>query len=184
MRAQRSALKRIAIEDARDRVQTMDLPAVGVYLFDTLGAMSIREYARDIEARQFVARAIDRVEDFLEEGKEETETGFDHLAIARTALEKGDVVGGLARLRLAVELKLAELAMDAELPPSSGTRLIKMLQRAGILDPESAESLVYVYRVGSQGVHGKDVDLSQAREVLEIARRVLTVLDRRKVEPG
>jgi len=181
MRAERRALKRIAIEDARDQVRQMDLPSVGGYLFDTLGAMSIREYARDVEARQFVARAIDRVEDFLDEGNEETQTGFDHLAIAATALDTGDVVGGLARLRLAVELKLAELALDAELPPSSGTRLIRALQRAGVLDANSAESLAYVYRVGSQGLHGKDVDLSQARELLEIARRELTALDRRKV---
>jgi hypothetical protein len=62
-RAQEATLKRIAMQEAKERVQQMDVKSAGAYLFDTLGAMSIRDYARDPEARQFVARAIDRVGD-------------------------------------------------------------------------------------------------------------------------
>lgn len=184
LHAQAQALRRIAAEDKSADAQTMDFESLGTYLFDTLGAMSIRDYARDHDARRFVARAVDRVEDFLEEGKQRAgETlGRDHLEVADRAIREGDLVAGLTRLRLAIELRLRQQALGAGLPAerTSGGRLLNMLRREDLLDPSTSQDLAYAIKVGNQGVHGEPVDQDQAREALDLTRRALDALDRRE----
>jgi hypothetical protein len=178
LRAQRRVLSTIAVEDRADRVQEMDLPSLQTYLFDTLGSMSIREYARDQDAQRFVARAVDRVEEFLKEGErgEGEVPRADHLDVAADAIARGDLVAGLARLRLAVELGLRDVALSAGLPAerATGGRLIEMLRRANLVDPQTADALSYAVKVSNRAVHGQTVEPGQAHEVLEIVRRALT----------
>jgi hypothetical protein len=181
LRSQQRVLTVIADEDRQDRVQTMDLPSLQAYLFETLGAMSIREYAHDQNARRFVARAVDRVEDFLEEGKggKKETPGADHLAAAAAAMERDDLVGGLARLLLAIELALRDIALAEGLPAEriTGGRLIDLLRRKDLLDPATSEALSYVVRVGNRAVHGEAVKPDEARETLAMAQRLLANLD-------
>jgi hypothetical protein len=98
--------------------------------------------------------------------------------MAETAIQRGDLVAGLARLRLAIELRLREMALDAGLPGdrASGGRLISMLHNAHLLDPDSAQALNYAVRIGNQGVHGEDIGADQAAEALALAQRVLDAL--------
>ncbi len=155
----------------------MDLPSLQIYLFDTLGSMSIREYARDQDAQRFVARAVDRVEEFLDEGKrtEGEAPRADHLDAAGDAIARGDLVGGLARLRLAIELGLRDVALSVGLPAerATGGRLIEMLRRADLIDPQIAEALSYAVKVGNRAVHGETVEPGQAYEALDIVRQAL-----------
>lgn len=179
---QRRVLTAIESEDRMDRVQTMDLPSLQAYLFDTLGSMSIREYARDHDAQRFVARAVDRVEEFLTDGTHgrAEAVGTDHLAMAAKAISHGgDLVAGLARLRLAIEMRLRDVALGHGLPAerAAGGRLIDTLRRAKLLDPQTCEDLLYAVKVGNRAVHGQNVDLQQAQEALDITRRALAKLE-------
>lgn len=185
-RAQVRVLANIADEDKQDRVQAMDLPTLQTYLFETLGAMSIREYARDRDARRFVARAVDRVEEFLEEGASggSDMPTTDHLTTAATAIQGNDLVTGVTHLRLAIQLRLRDVALSAGLPAEGATagRLIDMLTHAGLLDPKAAAALSYAVKIGNRAVHGEGVDSSQAREALEATQRALDLLASRRVE--
>ncbi len=185
---QRRVLTTIAAEDKAGGVQAMDLPALQTYLFDTLGSMSIHEYARDHDAQQFVARAVDRVEEFLEEGNRGAidTPRADHLTMAAYAIEHGDLVAGLARLRLAIELRLRDLALEAGLPAerAAGGRLIEMLRRANLLDPQTSDALAYAVRVGNRAVHGEAVEVGQAQEALYVTGRALEALSGGADEPS
>jgi len=168
-------------EDKERPIDPSNLPELNTYLFDTLGGMSVRDYAQDSEARRVVARTIDRVEDFLEEGKARSERpeGRSHIDIAEASIRSGDLVGGLARLRLAVELRLRDLATATGAPSerASPSATVEMLRRAGVLDGRMAGELRYVMNVANRAVHGDPTDPNEAMEAAHIARRLLAELN-------
>lgn len=150
---------------------------VNAYLVRAAGPLSVREYATDSRVREVVGRVVSRVDDLLEgfELPAQAPTGRAHLVAARKALERGDAIGALARMRLAVELELRQVAEMSDLPPGGPgvTRVVHQLQRRGLIRAEEARVLTGAIRLANGGLHGEDITLEAASEAVENCEIVL-----------
>lgn len=181
------ALEAVEQQDKTRAVEAMDLASVGDYLFGTLGAMSIRDYAEDKEARRFVARAVDRVDALLGgTGVNAVEPTEEHLEAARTAFTAGDSWTALARLRLAIELRLRDIALSYGLPAerTSAGRTLQLLLRNALIDKHAAQDLLRAIRVANSVVHGYTVDADEAEAAIGAATRGLERLSAEPRRPG
>lgn len=152
------------------------------YLVGQLGALSIREYADDADARRVVGRAVSRVDDLLENIDGPTvggSGGFGHFDAAQRALQRHDPIGALARLRLGIELEMRHLADINGVPtgrPAGLSRLLQSLNRLGVLTDQEAARLTHAIRVANGALHGETVDDAVATEAVINASRALDSL--------
>jgi hypothetical protein len=174
---------RVASELKREQLPELSIDsdprALNEYLLRHAGALSVREYMGDAEARGVVERAIARVDDLL--GAAETTftlsstAASPQLTRAHLAVERGDVVGALAHLRLGVELELRDVASVSDLPEIRGglTALVRALTRVGALGQVQADQLISATRVANAALHGEPVQADQAREAIVSADTAL-----------
>jgi hypothetical protein len=178
---------RTALEDAaradRERAEATDDPKVlRDYLVDRIGAMSISAFAQDADARRFVTRAADRADGFVNSATASTASHEDHLTAARTLITAGEIPGGLARLRLAVEQAVSAQGDDDE-----GRREPwKALRRAAAeLPAEAGPGLEQAVHTANRGLHGQDVTQDEALAACRAVEHALQLLaaHRRRATP-
>jgi hypothetical protein len=158
-----------------------DPRSLNEYLFLRVGELSLREFAGDSEIRSVVNRAVSKIDDFLESPDQDPHRGGGssvptHLRAAEDALERGDAVGALARLRLWVELELQQLALLFEVPLTDAggpSRLIRSLMQIGAITPSEARILSGAVRLANGAVHGEAVETTQAAQVLRSTANVM-----------
>src|SRR4051794_12494111 len=68
-REARNAVEEVRRQTAEAAISTLDLTALGDYIYGTLGTIPIAEYASNASARGNVARALDEIERFVTEGE-------------------------------------------------------------------------------------------------------------------
>jgi hypothetical protein len=151
------------------------------YLFRDAGELSLREYVADPDVRGVVERAIARVDDLLGESDGDLYAADalpPQVARAKAALDRGDIVGALAQLRLGVELELRSLAALSDVPEARAglSVLVRRLNQVGAVDASEARGLSYAIRVANGALHGEPVAASQAGEALDVASRALESL--------
>jgi hypothetical protein len=150
-----------------------DPRTVNEYLFKEAGALSLREYVSDPDARAAVERAIARVDELLDQ-TDESPYGRDEspqLRAATNAFASGEVMGGLAHLRLAIEIALGDLAAQHDLPPTRGaTQLLRHLSQAGVMSTPQVQALLRAIHVANGALHGEPVSQDEALTAFAAAR--------------
>jgi hypothetical protein len=181
-RQTKAAIQRVDTTSPDAVLSSLDLDALGEYVYQTLGAIPISEYARDGGARHNIAAALQEIERFVTEDEaavpaasadETTETSF---ARAQKALAEGDIWQALARLRRTIEIDLRSRAEQhgVEVTQRAGAgQLLQLLRRAQAIPEESVGLLRYAIDVANKAIHGEPVSLAQAEEALETASRAL-----------
>jgi hypothetical protein len=175
-------------EKTADALKTQAAPEVSAdtdprrlneYLFGRAGALSLREYVADAEVRAVVDRAIARVDELLEQPEWETEPAGNspQLQAASNALQRGEVVAGLAHLRLAIEIALTDLAAGYEISPTRGAGpLLRRVTQAELLSAQQAQALSRAIRLANGALHGESVSIDEAIEAFTSARDGLKAL--------
>lgn len=198
----REESRKLARELEATALRSNDILILGNYLYDNIGATRISNYVRDDAVRERVTRALDGVLTFLgpeevritpqelEEAEaasptaESGERGYSGQsadAEMRRALQEiqyGEVWNGLARMRRHIEAQLRKLAPDALINANiSAGRLLDLMTRREFIPLGPAKQLRYAIRVANAGIHGENVDSSQAEEAWDMARTALAALD-------
>jgi hypothetical protein len=145
-RRTKAAVERVDATSPTAALSSLDLDALGKYVYETLGVIPISEYARDGTARHNIASALQAIERFVNEdevpvARGDAEEGTDTAIVrARQALAEGDTWQALARLRRAIESDLRSRAKrnDVDVPPRAGAgRLLQALERAHVISQET-----------------------------------------------
>jgi len=174
--------KRFKREPQPDLAPGSDPRSLNEYLFMHAGQLSLREFAGDAEIRSVVGRAVSRIDDLLESpvqepGKDvDDATGPSHLRAAENAIQRGDTIGALARLRLWIELELQQLAelVDAPLRQQGGpSRAIRPLTQMGVITSKEASVLSTAVRLANGAVHGEPVEPKQAATAIQSSAEVM-----------
>jgi hypothetical protein len=181
-RRTKAAVERVDATSPAAVLSSLDLDALGKYVYETLGVIPISEYARDGTARHNIANALQAIERFVNEDEvagapADAEEGTDTSIVrARQALAEGDTWQALARLRRAIETDLRSRAErhHVDVPPRAGAgRLLQALQRAHVVTEENAGPLRYAIDVANKAIHGEPVSVEQADDAVYAASRAL-----------
>lgn len=165
----------------REREKATDDPgALLEYLVNRIGPMSLKDFAEDADARAFVTRAADRADGFLNAAITTTASHQDHLTAAQTLIEAGEIPGGLARLRLAVEQAINALRDDdLQRPPWAALRYVT----AKTLSPDVAHALEHAVHTANRALHGQHVEQTEALMACRDARHALELLKKASPAP-
>ena len=198
----REESRKLARELETEALHSNDISMLGNYLYDNIGATRISNYVHDDAVREKVNRALDGVLKFLgpeevgitpqevaeaeaatpsAESRERRYSGQPADVEMRKALQEiqyGEPWNGLARMRRHIETQLRQLAPDTMTNASiSAGRLLDLMTRQEFIPPGPAKQLRYAIRVANAGIHGENVDPSQAEEAWDMARAALSALD-------
>ncbi len=176
-------------------LESDELITLGKYLDDKLGNFTIDEYCSDTNITNRVDLYLDRIQKYLG-----TENDIEiskkvkkpHKKIIKTKklsnyyekfmelLEEGEPWKALAHLRRHIERQLRNLSLKNKIGHEAKItvgRLLRILIQNEIIDKSSGEQLHYVIAVCNQGIHGIDVPVEVAKDVIYIANDILTRID-------
>jgi hypothetical protein len=178
----REAVRELETMAPTDAISPLSLSALGDYIYGTLGVVPIGEYASNPTVRADVARALEEIERFVYDttsvaaGEPDDAAAHDSLAVARSALQRGDDWQALAQLRRSIEIELRALARQhgVSVPPRAGVgRLAQALREARVLSAEVAVPLAEVMQIANQAVHGEDVGPATAAQAFATGVQLL-----------
>lgn len=178
-RRQEQLAEALKVRPQPDFSVATDPRSAGDELFKALGPLSLEEYAADADVRRYVERTVGRLDAYLNESRAPaaaTERWHPQFTEARIAIEREDPVGALARIRLAIELSLRDLAAAYGLSSEryrGPTGELKGLVRADAVSPSQAQDLTTAVRIANAALHGERTSVSHAEEAYELAVRSL-----------
>jgi hypothetical protein len=148
-----------------------DPRALNEYLFKQVGKLSLREFAADQDVRSEVGRAVAQIDELLETPNPANlgdRLPSPHVGAAFLALDRRDLVGALAHLRLWLELELRQITELLDIPVTrrGPSGALGPLTKAGVLQPPDAEAFSSLINLGNRAVHGDEVDEDQARQAV------------------
>ena len=192
-REARRAVEQVTSTKPDAAISSLDLNALGGYIYGTLGAMPIAEYAANSSARSDVARALEEIGRFVSEDEPlageaaDYETADRSLLEAQQSLRAGDTWQSLARLRRSIEIELRAVADRHGIPVTTRAgagRLLRTLEDAKAVPSEVAGPLRYAIEVANKAIHGEDVSPGLAEEALYSADRAMRQLASRQPPGG
>jgi hypothetical protein len=160
-------------------LRSTDINKLGEYLYNNVGRARISSYVRDENVRDRVARTLETIIDFLgtEEVKVDAATtppsqvnvGMsstdDEMQKALNDIRHGEVWNGLSRLRRHIEMQLRRVLPNiAEGRRLSAGQLLNNLTRTELISAQGAAMLRHAINVANAGIHGEDIDPSQAED--------------------
>lgn len=178
-------------------LQSDDLQALGEYMDDTLGGVSMLEYSSSSAVASRVDRFIERVQDFVgtsDRMAEKTEPvpeflsarvhpSGDEFEDVLRELETGEPWNALARLRRQVERRLRALLGEPAVEgtrPRGAAQLLRRAMSAGLIDEQIKDLLSYALSVSNRAVHGVDVEYGEAEEAIWAAAHAMKLLSDRE----
>lgn len=197
-RSEKEKINNAQNEQFEKAIRSDDINELGSFLERNIGDFTVNEYISNSEVSSKVDTYIDRIQQFVSTNKEPLQ--FDPNKIRRSSpseqalikftpefegiiekFDQGESWGALARLRRVIEIRLKEVAEHNNIAIKKNITagyLLNLLKRNKvILDPYFSE-LLYCISVCNNAVHGSDVSISQANEVISIANRVFEELDK------
>ncbi len=157
----------------RERV-TQALDAV----LDFLGPEESEVTADETQVVEQEARQPE-VQEAIQRSQPEAIREASEMTTAFSEITFGEVWNGLARMRRYIELRL--LKLYGEQPPPdrrrrTAGRMLNELRNTGRIPESSLGQLSYALKVANAGIHGEEVDVSQAQEAWEAAVRGLALI--------
>ncbi|MBP2312992.1 hypothetical protein [Azospirillum soli] len=195
-----SAFKHVQYEKALRKaefdkaINSYKIDTLGSYLHNTLGKVSVYEYAKEDEKADQLHKYLSRIADMLsaDDDLEKSDVAVSaypqdgiaddlpsNLRLALNEIRIGEVWNGLARMRRDLEINLNELAEKNNLPigKSSAGSMLHYLGRVGLVNGSILEQLRWALSVANRAIHGIDVSRSDAEEAFWVVASAYKSLD-------
>nr|WP_298996629.1 hypothetical protein [uncultured Allomuricauda sp.] len=195
--SQKILLKELKKKELEAILDSSDILALGEYLDDDIGKLTISDYVDNNKLTKKVDSLISRLtqfvgtEDEIESEKEEHEKfeqehpakdlikDFPYTDKVSEEFDKiikelylGEPWNALARLRRYVEILLKNIAEENGIRVKkihSVTKLIDILNRNQLIDSDVANNLRYPIHVSNRAVHGQELKRGEAEEAIHHA---------------
>ncbi len=194
---QTKLLRELKKKELERILNSSDLIALGNYLDNDIGELSISDYVDNKKLTKKVDSLISRLTQFvgteeeieLEEKEQEQFQKehiqhdlirkFPHTGKVGEEFDKiikelylGEPWNALARLRRYIEILLKNIGREHGLPVEkvySVSKLIKMLWKKNLIESEVANNLMYPIHVSNKAVHGQELKQDEAEEAIHHA---------------
>src|SRR5208282_2815303 len=193
---QREKIKNAQNSAFDEAIESDNIKILGSFLEKNIGNFSVFEYVSNSEVSSKVDMYIEKIQKFVSNGNDfaptnrkmkdqtnvldkypiispDSENNFD-------TFDDGETWNTLARLRRNIEVRLKKIAdfnhIEIKKENTAGYLLI-LLKRKELISEKVFSDLRYCISICNNAVHGSDVPISQANEVISIANRVFKELD-------